>query len=167
MLSIKQYERYFYLITLQVAKAAKEMSNHEMINTYIRQHEDFNTVDSLGNVRAFIESTSLMMSLSARLHSCFNRRGRHIFVIICSYAHSITCSVVVLRYISRLGECCTLSRCSCCTGKWEHSPRRNLNSRPLVYKTSALTPELRRRSFAGTSHVFFNPRLNIHCNLSI
>ena len=26
----------------------------------------------------------------------------------------------------------------------ENSPRRDLNSRPLVYKTSALTPELRR-----------------------
>ena len=26
----------------------------------------------------------------------------------------------------------------------ENSPRRDLNSRPLVYKTNALTPELRR-----------------------
>ena len=28
---------------------------------------------------------------------------------------------------------------------WGKSPRRDLNSRPLVYKTSALTPELRSR----------------------
>ena len=27
------------------------------------------------------------------------------------------------------------------------SPRRDLNSRPLVYKTSALTPELRRQTW--------------------
>ena len=29
------------------------------------------------------------------------------------------------------------------------SPRRDLNSRPLVYKTSALTPELRRQALYG------------------
>ena len=29
--------------------------------------------------------------------------------------------------------------------KTKYSPRRDLNPRPLVYKTSALTPELRRR----------------------
>ena len=33
---------------------------------------------------------------------------------------------------------------SACVGI-SNSPRRDLNSRPLVYKTSALTPELRRR----------------------
>ena len=34
------------------------------------------------------------------------------------------------------------------------SPRRDLNSRPLVYKTSALTPELRRRTW--NTEVKFN-----------
>ena len=33
------------------------------------------------------------------------------------------------------------------------SPRRDLNSRPLVYKTSALTPELRRQSVTATAVV--------------
>ena len=32
-----------------------------------------------------------------------------------------------------------------CGDIWDKSPRRDLNSRPLVYKTSALTTELRRR----------------------
>ena len=36
-----------------------------------------------------------------------------------------------------------------------NSPRRDLNSRPLVYKTSALTPELRRRRGAESGVLGF------------
>ena len=37
--------------------------------------------------------------------------------------------------------------------KFSKSPRRDLNSRPLVYKTSALTTELRRRNIrTGMQH---------------
>ena len=42
------------------------------------------------------------------------------------------------------------------------SPRRDLNSRPLVYKTSALTTELRRRDIVRTKLVHYSDILECH-----
>ena len=49
---------------------------------------------------------------------------------------------------------------------FQFSPRRDLNSRPLVYKTSALTPELRRRTWKMQVKFTYWSPLNCYHSLS-